>query len=248
MNVSLYQSAAAMNAHSRWQELISENLANSSIPGARKREVSFSAVQAGMPSADLRLSNARFVMPSASAGINFQPGSMKPTGAATDLAIEGPGFFEVQLPNGDTAYTRDGEFRLSAQGQLVSRQGYPVLSDIGQLQFDPSNASPITVSPTGEVSQGSDVKGRLRISEFNEPRLLTVIGEGYFLANNPELQVNNSSASQVRQGYLESSNVSPTSEMASLITAMRMFEANQRVLQMQDERMGRVISELGSPT
>ena len=165
-----------------------------------------------------------------------------------DFAIEGPGFFEVQLPNGDHAYTRDGEFQLNAQGQMVTKTGNPVLSDGGPIQFDPNNASPITVSSTGEVSQGGDVKGRLRLVEFNDPHLLTSIGGGCFLANHQDLLAKDSTASSVRQGYLEGSNTSPTSEMASLITAMRMFEANQRVLQMQDERMGHVISELGSPT
>ena len=245
MNVSLYQAAAAMNANARWQELISENLANSSVPGARKLDISFAALQTGFTPS---LNGDQSVIPAAHMGINFQQGTIRPSGSPMDFAIEGPGFFEVQLPNGDHAYTRDGEFQLNAQGQMVTKTGNPVLSDGGPIQFDPNNASPITVSSTGEVSQGGDVKGRLRLVEFNDPHLLTSIGGGCFLANHQDLLAKDSTASSVRQGYLEGSNTSPTSEMASLITAMRMFEANQRVLQMQDERMGHVISELGSPT
>ena len=145
------------------------------------------------------------------------------------------------------AYTRDGEFQLNAQGQLITKQGYAVQSDSGPIQFDLNNSAPITVSATGEVSQGEDLKGRLRLAEFNDPKLLTSVGGGLFLPDDPNLQTNTTLTSQVRQGYLEGSNTSPTTEMASLLTAMRMFEANQKVLQSQDERMGKVISELGGP-
>ncbi|HWH69914.1 MAG TPA: flagellar hook-basal body protein, partial [Candidatus Sulfotelmatobacter sp.] len=235
MNVSLYQAAAAMNAHSRWQEAIAENLASSSVPGARKREVSFSTVEAGLAPGAAGLPQNHYLMPGSTTAINFRQGTLRPTNLPTDLAIEGPGFLEVQLPNGTRAYTRDGELQLSAQGQLVTKQGYPVLGDGGPLQLDSNNPAPISVSPTGEVSQGGEVKGRIRLAEFDQPGLLKAINDGYFLADNPNLQAGAARASQLRQGFLEGSNTSPTTEMASLITAMRMFEANQRVLQSQDE-------------
>jgi len=246
MNVSLYPAAAAMNANSRWQEVIAENLAGSSVPGARKKDISFSAVAAGMAQGVARQTGASYVMPTSTASINFQQGSMRPTGLPTDMGIEGPGFFEVQLPNGTHGFTRNGELQLSAQGQLVTKQGYPVLGDGGPLQFDPANSSPISVAATGEVSQGGSLKGRIRLVEFTQPGQLTPIGSGCFLANKPGLQATAAQSSQIRQGVLEGANTSPTTEMASLITAMRMFESNQKVMQMQDERMGRVITDLGS--
>lgn len=248
MNVSLYQAAAAMNANARWQESISENLAAGSVPGARKREVSFSAIEAGLVRGLPNMPASRHVMPTANSYINFQQGTVRPSAGPLDFALDGKGFFEIQLPNGSHAYTRDGEFHLNAQGQLVTKQGYPVLTDSGPAQFDPNIPSPITVSPTGEVSQGTEVKGRLRLVEFNDPQKLTVLGDGYFLAENSELQPSTSDATRVHQGFIEGSNVSPTTDMAHLITAMRMFESNQRVMQMQDERMGRIISELGNPS
>jgi flagellar basal-body rod protein FlgF len=248
MNVSLYQAAAAMNAQARWQELITQNLATSSVPGFRKQDISFSAVAAGLDSSAAGANAARYVIPSAHAATNFQSGELRTTGNPMDFALEGPGFFEVQLPNGSQAYTRDGEFQLNAQGQLVTKQGYTVMGDGGPLQFDPNNGGAITISASGDVSQGGEVKGKIHLVEFNQPQALTTIGEGYFLANGPNAQPASASATAVRQGFLEASNSSPTVEMASLITAMRMFEANQHVMQMQDERMGQVITNLGNPS
>ena len=226
-----------MNANARWQDMVSENLASSSIPGARSRNVSFSSVQAG----------SQFVIPSANTAINFQPGELRTTGNPLDFALEGKGFFEVQLPNGEHAFTRDGEFHLSAQGQLVTKQGYTVLGDGGPLQFDPSNSHALAISATGEVSQGSELRGKLKVVEFEKPQALSQVGGGLYTPGQSSQLPTPAKASSVRQGFLEGSNVSPVKEMAGLIGTMRAFEASQRVLQMHDERMGRAISELGNP-
>ena len=243
MNVSLFQAASALNANSRWQELIAGNLAASAVPGYKRQEISFAAVEAGLKPAPG--APAQFLQPNARGVTNFSPGEMKYTGVNTDVAVEGSGFFEVQLPSGAAAYTRDGEFHVNAQGQLVTKQGFAVLGENGPVQFDPGNGGPVSIAATGEVSQGSDVKGKLKLTDFNEPHLLAPVPGGFFLANHPNLQARAVPATSLRQGYLESSNVSSVTEMAHLITAMRMFEANQKVLQSHDERMGRAISELG---
>jgi flagellar basal-body rod protein FlgG len=248
MNVSLYQAAAAMNAQARWQELITENLAAGSVPGFRKQDVSFSSVEAGIDPTATGFNTLRYSIPSANAATNFQAGELRATGSPMDFALEGPGFLEVQMPNGSRAYTRDGELNLNAQGQLTTKQGYTVMGDGGPLQFDPNSGGSITVSSSGDVSQGGEAKGHLRLVEFNDPRLLTSTGQGLFLADKPGSQAVPAVTTSIRQGFLEASNSSPTAEMASLIVSMRMFEANQKVLQAQDDRMGKVISELGSPT
>ncbi|HEX4266126.1 MAG TPA: flagellar hook-basal body protein [Verrucomicrobiae bacterium] len=246
MNVSLYQAAAAMNATARWQDMISENLAASSVPGSRKQDVTFSSIEAGMPSGTLGLNGQRFSIPSARTGTNFSQGQMLPTGVATDFAIDGPGFFQVQLPSGDTGFTRNGTFQLNAQGQLVTQQGYPVASESGgPLQLDPTNPAPMTVSASGDVTQGNEARGKIRMAEFADQHQLTVMGGGYFLNGNPAVKPESAKISQLRQGFIEQGNSSPTTEMAGLITAMRLFESNQKVLQMQDDRMGRVITDLG---
>ncbi len=232
-----------MNATAKWQDLISENLAASSVPGARKQEISFSDTQVS--------GGASGGIPSATTVTNFQAGELCSTGNAMDFALEGPGFFTVQLPNGDQAYTRNGEFRLNAKGQLVNNEGYEVLSTSGPLQFNPNSSDPITVSATGDVSQGGATKGKLQITEFQHPEKLTLMGTGNFSPNSPdgqEAQPSTATSTQVRQGFIEAANTSPTTEMASLITAMRMFESNQKVLQMQGDRMSKTISDLGGTT
>jgi flagellar basal body rod protein FlgG len=244
----MLQAAAAMNANARWQEIISENLAAASVPGFKKQEASFDAVQAGSVTPVPLGPAQHFQLPRAIRATSFQQGELRATGVKTDVGIEGPGFFEVQLANGTIAYTRDGEFQINGQGQLVTKQGYQVLGEGGPIQFDWNNPSPLFISSTGEVSQGADLKGKLKINDFDHPEWLTPISSGYFLADNPNLLGSPVPEPSLRQGFLERANTSVVAEMANLITTMRGFEANQRVLQLHDERMGRAISELGNPS
>jgi flagellar basal-body rod protein FlgF len=250
MDMSLYQVAAAMNATTRWQEVISENLAASQIPGFKKQDLSFSAVQAGyQPRSPMTspLTNQRFMMPLAGTTTNLQAGELRPTGVATDLALDGPGFFEVQMPNGRRGYTRGGGFRVSGQGQLVTTQGLPVLSENGPLQLDPNHPGPVSVSPTGEVSQGGALKGRLKLSEFSDPGALVPAGAGLFIAAAPAVLPGAASHTSVRQGFVENSNTSTITGMVNLINANRLFEANQKVILAADERVSRLISDVGNP-
>jgi len=240
MDVSLYQSAAAMNATERWQDMVAENLSMSSVPGARQHEISFSAVQAGLAGDG----SGSFVMPQASQLTNFQQGELRASGNSMDFAVQGPGFFAVQMPDGSPGYTRDGEFKLNSAGQLVTKKGYPVLSGGGSLQFDPNNPAAINVNADGEVSQGTDLKGKLELVEFNQPGKLSEMGNGYFRSDDPNMLPLPAATTQVEQGFTEAANTSPTLEMASMVTAMRMFESNQKVMEMQSDRMSKTITDL----
>lgn len=223
-------------------------MASASIPGFKKQELSFEAVQAGMLTPNKSSMIAQpLVLPATRTQLNFSAGEVRRTDVNTDFAIEGTGFFEVQLPNGATAYTRDGEFKINAQGQLVTKQGYLVMGQGGPIQLDRSTSTGLSVALDGTISQGAEGRGQLSIVAFNDPNLLTPAGGGFFLAKDPALQPTDQGAGNIRQGFLEGSNTSAVSEMANLISVMRSYEANQRVVQMQDERMGRAISELGSP-
>ena len=250
MNVSLHSAASAMTSNLRWQEIITENLAASSVPGFKKQEMILTAVQpAGAPMAETAGSaGSQFLMPRAVVSTNFAPGQFRYTGLNTDVGVEGAGFLEVQLPDGTLAYTRDGELHLDEAARLVTKQGFEVLGDGGPIQFDldagGSLQDSISIAPGGEVAQASELRGRLRIVEFNDPTLLRPIGGGLFLAQEPGLIESENPASTLRQRWLEQANTSPVTEMASLLTAMRAFETSQRVVQMQDERMGKTIAEL----
>jgi flagellar basal-body rod protein FlgF len=245
MDVSLYQAAAAMNATARWQDLIAENLTAASIPGARKQEMSFSDVAAGMASGISGPFKSNYYIPTANRVINFAPGELNRTGDSMDFALEGRGFFAIQLPNGQHVYTRNGQFQFNAKGQLVTSQGYLVLGQGGPIQTNPNSSGPLTVSASGDVSQGDQPLGKLQLVEFKNPQALTMVGAGCFEDNNGTAQMSPATSTQVRQGFIEAANSSPTTEMASLITAMRMFESNQKVLQMQGDRMSQVITDLG---
>ena len=254
MNVSLYQAASALSAMDRWQETISENLASASVPGFKKQDFSFAAKQAGLlpgstnAAAGTHQGAHPLLMPSGSATTNFQPGEFRMTGVNTDVAIDGRGFFEVQLPNGQTVLTRDGEFHLSSQGQFVTKEGYTVLGEAGPIQMDRSNHTELSISDSGEVSQGADSKGRLKVSDVNDPRLLTRLSGGYFLPNHPDVKLTPATGSSFKQGFVETANTSVVMEMANLMTAMRIFEANQRMAQIHDERLGKAINDLGHIT
>jgi flagellar basal-body rod protein FlgF len=250
MNVSLFQAASALTANSRWQEIIADNMASSSIPGYKRQQLSIAAVQAGlMPAGGVGGKNGppTFVLPKATIATNFTAGEMKATGVSTDVAVNGSAFFQVQLPTGLTGYTRDGEFQVNAQGELTTKEGYPVLGESGgPIQLNPHDSAPMSISAGGEISQGATAKGKLGLAQFDNPSLLTQTSSGYFVNQNASLHtVPNTST--VRQGYVEGSNSSSVLEMANLMTAMRGFEANQHVIQIQDDRLGKTISDLGNP-
>jgi len=196
MNVSLYQAASALHAMDRWQETIAENLASSSVPGFKKQDFSFAAVQAGLHAAPAMGASRAVLMTAGQANTNFKPGEFRVTNGRTDVAIDGRAFFEVQLPNG--------------------------------------------------TSQGADLKGRLRLTEFANPNLLTRLSGGYFTAENANVNASPSTSSTLRQGMLEEANTSVVMEMANLISAMRTFEANQRMAQIHDDRIARTLSDLGN--
>ena len=187
-----------------------------------------------------------FSIPKTSSSTNFQPGVIQYTGNKTDVAIEGSGFFEIQLPNGKPALTRDGEFQINSQGYLVTKEGYNVMGDAGAIKLDPRDTNQVSISNDGTVSQGSTKKAKLKIDNFANPQLLTQLSGSYFVAEGKGIQPVDAKAT-LRQGYLEGSNTSTVREMANMLTAMRTFEANEKIVQMQDDRLGKAIAELGNP-
>lgn len=248
MNVSLYQAASALSANERWQEAIAQNISASSVPGFKKQDISFSAVEAGLQgqASNSGTGAAKWVQPLATATTNFSQGELRASSKPTDMAIQGPGFFEVQRPDGTLAYTRDGEFSISPNGELITKSGFPLQGQGGPISIDRNNPNPITVTEQGDVVQGLDVRGRIKLMDFDNPALLVQTGGGLFSAMQAGLQATPATNSTIRSGYIEGANTSSMREMTDLIAVMRSSEANQRIIQVQDERLGKVISELGA--
>ncbi len=249
MNVSLYQAASAMSATAQWQDTIAANMANSAQAGFKRNDVSFESIQAGLmnqQSDGANKINNRFVLTGLEGSTDFTNGEMRYTGHPTDVAIEGSGFFEVQMPDGSFAYTRDGQFRLNSQGVLTTTSGNVVSSNNGNIQVDLSNPAPINISKDGEVSQGNTPLGKIRVMDTANPALLTRTGSSYFMATDPNVNMLESANPAMRQHFVEASNTNATEEMANLMSAMRLFEANQKTVQIHDDRMGKAINALGN--
>jgi flagellar basal-body rod protein FlgG len=237
-----------MSAQNRWQEVIAENLSAASVPGYKKQDVAFSAFEAGMmPPTGPGAAN-HYSLPHATSQTDYRQGDIRFTGAPTDMAIDGQGFFEVQMPDGQSAYTRDGQFHVDNQGQLVTKEGYSVMGQGGPIRLDRAIQGEIHVSPTGEISKGTTPVGKLRIMTFADTSQIATIGGGWFVPADKTVQPQEVANPSVRQKFIEGSNTSTITEMTDLITSMRAFEANQKVIQTQDERMGKTIQELGSPS
>ncbi len=250
MNVSMYQAAAAMNANSRWQEVIAENIGASSVPGFKRQDYSFSAVQAGVlqGTAASNPQTAPLVyLPQGSIQTVFAQGQVTPTGDPNSLALEGSGFFEIQLPSGEIAYTRDGGFATNAQGLLVNKQGFPLMGEKGPIQTNPKNPARLQITEDGTVSQGAEVVGKIKVTDFARTEGLTVLGGGLFQVPDPVQAGEQPSTAVVKQGCLEAANTTPTTEMVNMISAMRAYEANQRIITTTDERMGSAIRDLAGP-
>ena len=249
MNVSLYQAAAAMEGNLLRQQTIAENLAASSVPGYKKHDSSFASVSASNFSNTLNQASKtqlQFLIPAFKQVTNFQQGTLNPTGVNTDIAIDGPGFFQVQGPDGQVMYTRSGNFRPNADGVLATMDGYPLMGVNGTIRMNPEISDPVTISSSGDVSQGGVALGKLGMVTFDDLAALKPLSGGYFGAGTLTPQTIDTTKTSLRQGYLEGSNTTPMHEMGQLMDTLRHFEANQKIMTMQDERLGKMIQELSN--
>lgn len=252
---SLSIGATGMLAQQLNVETISNNIANMTTTGYKRQRAEFQDLlyqnqrRVGSTSSD-----AGTVVPSgiqvgtgvkaaAIYRINEQ-GNISPTGNTLDLAISGQGYFQVTLPNGDTAYTRAGSLQLNAQGTIVTGDGYQVVPGI----VIPQNTVDITVNPNGEVLAKLDGQvapqnvGQIQIASFPNTAGLEAIGDnllietpasGQAIAGNPGAP----GFGRITQGAVETSNVNIVAEITQLITAQRAYEMNSRVISTTDQMM-----------
>lgn len=172
---------------------------------------------------------------------NFSQGGLKATASATDVAIQGDGFFTVESPDGGNYYTRNGNFTVNDAGQLVTQEGYRVLGTTGNGQSAPIqvNSSDFSIDNRGNLS-GTGMS--LMITEFNDTAGLTRVGDTLFTGQGGTVQAG---GTVVQQNYLETSNVTTVDEITNLMQVSREFEANQKALSAADETLRKAVNEVG---
>ena len=181
----------------------------------------------------------------------YTQGGFTQTDNALDVAIEGRGFFQIQLPDGTTAYTRDGNFQLNAQGQMVTSSGYVLQPGISI----PDGAQSITISRDGVVSarvagQGTPVQiGQLQLTDFINPSGLEPLGENLVVETAASGPAQTGTAGQnglgtVLQGSFESSNVNVVEELVNMIETQRAYEMNSKAISTADQMLEYVNNQL----
>ncbi|MEP7281594.1 MAG: flagellar basal-body rod protein FlgG [Rubrivivax sp.] len=178
---------------------------------------------------------------------NFAQGSLMQSGNTYDLAINGGGFFQVQLPDGTTAYTRDGAFQVNADGQLVTNNGQPVQPAI----TIPANALSVTVGADGSVSallpgqSTPTTLGELQLASFVNPAGLAPRGQNLFTetaaSGTPSVGAPDSEGlGALQQGMVEGSNVNVVEELVTMIATQRAYELNSKAIQTSDQMLQRL--------
>lgn len=247
--------ATGMLAQQTNVEVISNNIANMGTTGYKRNRAEFSdllyqTVQrpgASTSGQDTRAPSGIMI----GAGVRTagvyrvqEQGALSETGNRYDLAINGAGYFRVELPNGQEAYSRAGSFQVSADGELVTADGYRLLPGIAI----PEGAVDVTVSPTGEVEvKTSDEAqpqrvGQIELAQFPNDAGLEAVGGNLLIETAASGSPRTASPGEpgfgvLRQGFLEGSNVNPVAEITALISAQRAYEMNSRVIKAADDML-----------
>ncbi len=251
---ALHVARTGLEAQDTRMRVIAHNLANIGTTGFKRERANF----ATLAYQDQRVAGQQSSSETAYAnGLNLgtgvrvqstsnilKQGTLNPTGSPLDFALDGDGYFQVQLPGGEFGYTRAGNFTLSAEGQLVTAQGYPVQPEISI----PEGASSISIANDGSVSAtlpGSGeatVVGQLSIAKFINPGGLQAIGDNFVRETSASGAAQLGAAGeggrgQVRQGMLEASNVNVVEEMVDMIETQRAYEVNSKMISAVDEML-----------
>ncbi len=255
MTQALWIAKTGLDAQQTRMAVISNNLANVNTTGFKRDRASFedllyqtvrqpggaSSEQTQLPSG---LSIGTGVRVTATAK-SFTQGNLSQTGNALDVAVNGRGFFEVLMPDGTSAYTRDGSFQINSQGELVTNTGYPVQPGI---QF-PEGTQSVTIGADGTVSaqvpgQAAAVQvGALTLTDFVNPAGLQAKGENLFVETGASGPAQNGAPGTngigtLAQGQLESSNVNVVEELVSMIETQRAYETNAKAISTTDAMLG----------
>ncbi len=171
--------------------------------------------------------------------VDFSQGSFMDTGGTLDLALKESGFFKVQGENG-TLYTRNGSFSLK-DGYLVDLDGRPVLGQDGEIYLGEGF---VDISSSGQIRVNDEYVGRLDIVDIDNKEFLRKIGDNHYIVAEDSVVTEMPYEGEVLQGYLETSNMNAISGMVEMINILREFEANQKVIRMQDEMLEKAANEI----
>lgn len=243
MNSGMYAAVSGNLAAMRRLDVISNNLANVNTPGFKKDKMAFEGLLAGAtnPPAVPQGSTADPILQKENMYIDYSSGPVSQTGNTLDLALDGDGFFAVATPEG-TAYTRQGNFRLSADGTLVTSDGYPVQGQGGGAIHIQGNR--IEIDAKGVITVDGAPAGTISLVDFDKPYNLTKTGSTLFVPADQQAP-RQSGTTQIRQGQLEGSNVESISEMVQMIETNRYFEACSKVIKGYDDIAAKAANELG---
>ncbi len=256
---SLNIGATGMLAQQLNVEVISNNIANMNTTGFKRQRAEFNDLlyqnlrRAGSASSD----TGTIVPTGVQLGLGVKPaavyriteqGNISVTDNPLDVAINGEGYFTIELPSGETGYTRAGAFQLSPDGDIVTPDGYVVQPGI----TIPINATSISINASGEVSVDIDgqvapqIVGNIELATFPNAAGLDAIGDNMFLQTAASGQAAvaapaSTGTGSLLQGALETSNVNVVAEITNLITAQRAYEMNSKVIQSSDEMMQSVV-------
>jgi flagellar basal-body rod protein FlgG len=250
---ALYSSSAGMNSQQMNLDVIANNLANVNTTGFKKSKIEFE---------DLLYQSTRTAGADQGAGNKlptgvqigqgskavatekvFTQGDLTNTGEQMDVAIQGQGFFQIQLPDGSLGYTRDGAFKLREDGTVVTSDGLPVLSGFQPI---PSGTTEISISTNGVVTtkSGNTTTGtfQTQLARFANPAGLTSQGGNLFVESESSGTAELGNPGEkgfgtMQQNFLEMSNVKVVEEMVNLIVAQRAYEVNSKAVQAADEMM-----------
>ncbi|MDX9981456.1 MAG: flagellar hook basal-body protein [Lentisphaeria bacterium] len=233
MLAGLYNIGSRLMMEGQRQELIAQNLAGAGLCGFKGRHLGNASFQQQL--ADR--AEGKYGQPL----LDFSQGSLAHTGRSLDLALEGPGFFQVQTADGGELLTRNGNFNLSPTGFLVTQEGHMVLGQDGPIRFAESDdATRLEVTETGElhvpdtVAGGMRRVGVLRLGMVADPTKLERLTANYFRAGE-DVDVQAAAETRVCNGYQEQANVSPVREMAAMIQSLREFESGHKMIQTLNE-------------
>ena len=243
MENSIYIGLSRQMALQEQMDTVSNNIANMSTPGYRGHNMIFLEYMTKQRNAEKAGNDSISMVHDYGQYMNTENGPLRSTGNPLDVAIEGPGFFGIQTPDG-VQYTRAGNFQRNGAGEIVTGSGQLVADQGGGTIVIPQDAIDVKIARDGTVSTDQGELARLMVVEFQDLQTLEAQGNGLYKANDPADQGGPADNTRVMQGMLEGSNVNAVLEMTRMIDVSRAYKSTQKMLQGEHDRQRGMIQTL----